>query len=72
MFDMGCEPVEPDHSQLNLLMVDDKTYFHAIPDYISKTRDKVDKALKVIPALKAVHMNVYVSEVIITVLGVWE
>ena len=53
-------------------MVDDKTYFHAIPDYISKTRDKVDKALKVIPALKAVHMNVYVSEVIITVLGVWE
>jgi hypothetical protein len=53
-------------------MLDDKTHFHAIPDYLGKPRKDVDKATKCSSALKAVHMNVYVSEVIITVLGVWK
>ena len=70
MFDIGNPSVNPSDSQLNLNMIDDITFQKVIQAEIQS--EKVTKKKKIgrlKAALEALHMNLFVSEVVITVQG---
>jgi hypothetical protein len=71
MYDLGTPTVDPYDHQLLLNIMDDLTYYKAIkPDFLDKKgRRAMHKIEKFKQAMQASHINVYVSEVDITILG---
>ena len=71
MFDMGVTACNPCDQQLNLNMIDDQTFKNIIVDDIIKgdKPPKMKKIERLKTAIESLHLNLYVSEVIITVHG---
>jgi hypothetical protein len=71
LFDLGTRNHSPRPGTLLLNMLDDRTYYHVIkPDVLQRepltNRKKVQRMKE---AVQACHVNIDVSEVVITVLG---
>ena len=71
MFDLGTPNVDPTEPQLLLNIMDDLSYYKVIkPDFLDKKDKRARKKIeKFKQAMQSSHINVYVSEVDITVLG---
>ena len=67
MFDIGTHPVNPCDSQLNLNMIDDVTFSKVIQAEMWQDKKQRQKIGGTKAALEALHLNLFVSEVIITV-----
>jgi FAD synthase len=72
IFDVGTRPPNHKHGTLAMNLLDDRTYQEVIkPEFLDKDRtyNKQKKAEQLKEALQACHVNIDVSEVVITVLG---
>ena len=68
MFDIGNPSVNPTDNQLNLNMIDDITFQKVIQAEMQGERlTKKKKIERLKAALEALHLNLFVSEVTITV-----
>jgi len=71
LFDVGTRIATPNKETLLLNLLDDRTYYKVIkPDFLGKENDYKRKKVPIVKeAVQACHVNIDVSEVIITVLG---
>lgn len=71
LYDMGAAPSDPADAQLCLNILDDQTFYKVVQsDFLFDKRKREKKKIdKFKQALQACHLNIYVSEVVITVLG---
>lgn len=71
LFDLGTRNASPKNGTLAMNFIDDRTYYKVIkPDFLSKDESyKKKKIPSLKEAVQACHVNIDVSEVIITVQG---